>query len=382
MQFWFLLITIFYTILTTPYHFYPAEVRCSVGLFRELEISSRYQLYLINVVYGGIVSAVILLFENRHRHLVPSTETFFKTNRIHRFFLALLNFVIGSSNFWSIFLQDVDQERQKLEWLKLVPCPTELYFDSCSSAFLRNPSVWNNVILVSSLIVPIQIVFFIAHIGITNTIPVVLQEESQEELKLKNLEILPCPMDLYFDSCSFASSKKITGWSILAYATNVIFTLEIAFFIIHCWICLRRSQLMETFSERTKRLQVAFFRAAIAQVAAPLIVLFVPFIMLFYLIATSSNLQEFIQALWYVLNKKEPNSTNIVFCSFCKCCRGNYILAGLINICVLFIPANSAFSTISLLIYNAAYRKFIVGLWRVIPMTENSLNRIAVASSV
>ncbi|UMM13658.1 hypothetical protein L5515_001821 [Caenorhabditis briggsae] len=103
---------------------------------------------------------------------------------------------------------------------------------------------------------------------------------------------------------------------------------------------------METFSERTKRLQVAFFRAAIAQVAAPLIVLFVPFIMLFYLIATSSNLQ------------------------------------GLINICVLFIPANSAFSTISLLIYNAAYRKFIVGLWRVIPMTESSLNRIAVASSV
>ncbi|KAF1770912.1 hypothetical protein GCK72_002736 [Caenorhabditis remanei] len=77
MQFWFLILTIFYTILTTPYHFYPAEVRCSVGFFRDFGISSRYQVYLINLVYGGIVSAVILLFENRHRHLVPSTDIFY-----------------------------------------------------------------------------------------------------------------------------------------------------------------------------------------------------------------------------------------------------------------------------------------------------------------
>lgn len=118
-----------------------------------------------------------------------------------------------------------------------------------------------------------------------------LQDDSQEYLKLKNLEVVPCPMELYFDSCSFASSKKITGWSILAYSTNIIVTIEIAFFIIHSFLCLRKSQVVDTFSVRTKQLQIAFFRAAIAQVAAPLLVLFVPFIMLGYILVTSANLQ-------------------------------------------------------------------------------------------
>uniref|UniRef100_A0A1I7UXP8 ABC transporter permease n=1 Tax=Caenorhabditis tropicalis TaxID=1561998 RepID=A0A1I7UXP8_9PELO len=61
--------------------------------------------------------------------------------------------------------------------------------------------------------------------------------------------------------------------------------------MIHSFYCLRKSQLIDTFSARTKRLQVAFFRAAIAQTAAPIIVLFVPFIMLGYLLMTKANLQ-------------------------------------------------------------------------------------------
>ncbi|KAF1770913.1 hypothetical protein GCK72_002737 [Caenorhabditis remanei] len=276
LQFWFLLLSIFYSILTTPIHFFPAQVRCSIGFLRERGVGPLFQVIVVHFVYAGIVSAVVLLFENRHRHLAPTTDFSYRIHKSPRILLGILNFSVG----------------------------------------------------------------------ITNTIPVVLQEETQEFLKLKYLAVLPCPMDLYFDVCSFAQSKRITGWSLLAYSTNVLVTVEIAFFITHCFFCLRKSQLVDTFSVRTKRLQVAFFKAAIAQVAAPLVVLFLPFIMLFYLLAMSANLQ------------------------------------GLINICVLFIPANSAFSTISLLYFNAAYRKFIKGLIQVPALMEISNNRVAVASSV
>ncbi|ULU12712.1 hypothetical protein L3Y34_015750 [Caenorhabditis briggsae] len=95
MQFWFLMITIFYTILTTPYHFYPAEVRCSVGLFHELGISSRYQLYLINVVYG-LINACILFIPS---HSVFSTAALIIFNVPYRVFVKkMLNMGTDTTN--------------------------------------------------------------------------------------------------------------------------------------------------------------------------------------------------------------------------------------------------------------------------------------------
>ncbi|EFP12738.1 CRE-SRH-49 protein [Caenorhabditis remanei] len=273
MQFWFLILTIFYTILTTPYHFYPAEVRCSVGLFRDLGISSRYQVYLINLVYGGIVSAVILLFENRHRHLVPSTDIFYNIKGFHRFFLGFFNFFVGSSNLWSVMLQDANQETLKLEYLKILPCPTELYFDSCSSAVERNPNIWNLGLLITSILIPIQVIFF----------------------------------------------------------------------IIHSFMYLRKSQNINSFSKRTKKLQKAFFRAGIAQVASPISVLIIPLALLIYIMGTRQY------------------------------------LPGLINICILFIPSHSVFSTFAIIIFNVPYRNYvkkILGIGQ-----DNSISRVAIVSS-
>ncbi|CAL2028988.1 unnamed protein product [Caenorhabditis brenneri] len=268
--------TVFYSLLTTPFQFYPAQVRCSIGILHHLNISSQYQMCIVHFVYSGIATAVIALFENRHKHLVPSADSIYNINNSHRFLIALWNFSAG----------------------------------------------------------------------LTNSMPVIMQNESQEQLKLTYLKILPCPISLYFDSCAFAVVKKVDSWSILAYGSNVLIGIEIAFLIGHSFMYLRKSQLISTFSVRTKRLQKAFFKAALAQASAPILVLVVPIFLLAYVNSTNTYLQ------------------------------------GLINICILFIPANSVLSTASLLIFNAPYRTFLKQLFVSKRIAEQSTSRIAVTSSV
>lgn len=216
----FTVLTIFYTILTTPYHFFPASVRCSVGLFRDMNISSTYQLLLINIVTGGIVSAVILLFENRHKHLVPPTDIFYKINGVHRLILGIFNFLLGSLGAWTIFLQDGNQELVKMEYLKLVPCPTKLYFDECSVAIPSAKNIWALGVGPAGCLIPIQVIFFISH----------------------------------------------------------------------SLMYLRKIQNINTFSKRTKKLQKSFFRAGIAQVTSPILVIVVPLFLLTYILITKQYL--------------------------------------------------------------------------------------------
>ncbi|EFP12605.1 CRE-SRH-50 protein [Caenorhabditis remanei] len=276
LQFWFLMLTVFYSLLTTPFQFYPAQVRCSIGLLHHLNISSQYQMCIVHFVYSGIATSVIALFENRHKHLVPSTDIFYRINNFHRILIGILNFSAG----------------------------------------------------------------------LTNSMPVLMQDESQELLKLKYLEVLPCPINLYFDSCSFAVVKKADIWSTLAYSSNLLIAIEIIFLVVHSYMYLRKSQLITTFSARTKQLQKAFFKAAIAQASAPIFVLVVPIFLLAYVYSTGAYLQ------------------------------------GLINICILFIPANSVLSTASLLIFNAPYRNFLKQLLVSRTAPEVSSSRVAAISSV
>ncbi|CAL2028989.1 unnamed protein product [Caenorhabditis brenneri] len=173
-----------------------------------------------------------------------------------------------------------------------------------------------------------------------------MQDEDQETLKLEYLKLVPCPTELYFNNCSSAVHREPTIWNTGIALATLLVPGQIIFFIGHSLIYVRKSENINTFSKRTKKLQKAFFRAGIAQVSSPISVLIVPLILLSYILITKQY------------------------------------LPGLINICVLIIPANSAFSTISLLIFNAAYRNFIKGLLKVIPIAENSTNRVAVASSI
>lgn len=215
------MLTTFYSLLTTPFQFYPAQVRCYIGLFKYLDISSQYQMCIVHFVYSGIATAAIALFENRHKHLVPSTDVFYQIRDQHRILIGIFNFFAGA----------------------------------------------------------------------TNSIPVLLQEESQELLKLKYLEILPCPIDLYFNSCSFAVVKQFDIWSGLAYFTNIMIAIEIIFLIVHSFIYLRKSQMVSTFSVRTKQLQKAFFKAALAQASSPILVLAVPVFLVAYVNSTRYYLQ-------------------------------------------------------------------------------------------
>ena len=222
------MLTVFYSLLTTPFQFYPAQVRCSIGLLHHLNISSQYQMCIVHFVYSGIATSVIALFENRHKHLVPSTDIFYRINNFHRILIGILNFSAG----------------------------------------------------------------------LTNSMPVLMQDESQELLKLKYLEVLPCPINLYFDSCSFAVVKKADIWSTLAYSSNLLIAIEIIFLVVHSYMYLRKSQLITTFSARTKQLQKAFFKAAIAQASAPIFVLVVPIFLLAYVFSTGAYLQGKVFQVW------------------------------------------------------------------------------------
>ncbi|CCD64180.1 Serpentine Receptor, class H [Caenorhabditis elegans] len=275
LQFWFTVLTIFYTILTTPYHFFPASVRCSVGLFRDMNISSTYQLLLINIVTGGIVSAVILLFENRHKHLVPPTDIFYKINGVHRLILGIFNFLLGSLGAWTIFLQDGNQELVKMEYLKLVPCPTKLYFDECSVAIPSAKNIWALGVGPAGCLIPIQVIFFISH----------------------------------------------------------------------SLMYLRKIQNINTFSKRTKKLQKSFFRAGIAQVTSPILVIVVPLFLLTYILITKQY------------------------------------LPGAMNICILCIPSHSALSTGSLILFNVPYRDFVRHKFKITANSVQRNSRVAIVSS-
>ncbi|CAI2317924.1 unnamed protein product [Caenorhabditis sp. 36 PRJEB53466] len=263
LHFWFLMLTTCYTLLTTPYRFYPAEVRCSVGLFRSLGIRSEYQVMSVQFVYGGIVSAVIMLFENRHQHLVPPTDIFYHIRDTHRIVLGVLNFFLGSANF----------------------LPALMHF--------------------------------------------VLSEDRQEQLKLAYLQLVPCPTELYFDACSVAYDPSTNVWSVVAAAANWTSVVQLIFFIAHSFWYLRKARQMNTFSDRTKRLQKAFFTAALAQVSAPICVIAAPLAVLSYVMASGQYLQ------------------------------------GLINVCILAIPAHSLFSTAALLYFITPYRTFVKSLLRI-----------------
>ncbi|EFP12741.1 hypothetical protein CRE_29643 [Caenorhabditis remanei] len=272
LHFWLLLLTICYTLLTTPYYFFPVQVRYSLGLFRFISMKNQHQHYIVSCIYGGILVSVLMMFENRHRQLVPPNDLFYKLRNSHRVFLVILNFCCGSAGSLPIFMEDLS---------------------------------------------------------------------NQEQMKLKYLEEIPCPTEIYFDPHAFALGNSTNIYTAIALIFNLIGAVQLFFFIIHSTMYLRKIQLIQTFSIRTKRIQKSFFKSALAQVASPISVLLVPLMLLTYVRITRQYLQ------------------------------------GLTNICILSIPAHSIFSTASLLIFNAPYRKFTKDLFR---LSEYPSNRVVVPS--
>uniref|UniRef100_A0A1I7UXP7 7TM_GPCR_Srx domain-containing protein n=1 Tax=Caenorhabditis tropicalis TaxID=1561998 RepID=A0A1I7UXP7_9PELO len=163
-----------------------------------------------------------MMFENRHKHLVPPNDVFYKIRDRHRILLAILNFCCGCSGCLPLLME---------------------------------PSL------------------------------------PQEETKLQYLEEIPCPTEIYFDSCSFALPNTTNKWTFISSILNFIGAFQLIFFIVHSSIYLRKTQLIRTFSIRTKRIQKAFFQSALAQVASPISVLLVPLFLLAYVKITRQYLQ-------------------------------------------------------------------------------------------
>ncbi|CAI2317874.1 unnamed protein product [Caenorhabditis sp. 36 PRJEB53466] len=280
LHFWFLMLTTCYTLLATTYAFYPAQVRCSVGFLSHLRISSEYQFILITFVYIGLSTSIIMLFENRHKHLVPPTDIFYRIHDTHRIVLGVLNFCLGSTTY----------------------LPT-----------------------------------------LVTTVLATDRQQRQEQLKLAYLAVVPCPTALFFDPCSVAYDTSRTIWSIMANVCSGITSTQLLFFIVHSVWYLRKFRKMDNFSERTKHMQKAFFVASLVQVTAPICVIAGPLMMLTYIMTTGRYQQ------------------------------------GLINVCILAIPAHSLFSTAALLYFIAPYRKFVKRLLRI---EEESNTRMNMVSSV
>ncbi|CAI2317886.1 unnamed protein product [Caenorhabditis sp. 36 PRJEB53466] len=227
LHFWFLMLSTCYTLLTTTYTFYPAQVRCPIGVLRHLGISSEYQFGLTNFAYIGLATSIIMLFENRHQHLVPPTDIFYRIHDTHRALLGLLNFIVGSGNYLPTLVA------------------TALATD---------------------------------------------RQQRQEQLKLAYLAWVPCPTPLYFNSCAVALDLSATFWNIVAFIVKTLIFSQMAFFIAHSFWYLRKSRKMDAFSDRTKRIQQAFFGAALAQVVAPICAIAAPLTIFTYVTATKQYL--------------------------------------------------------------------------------------------
>ncbi|CAP23730.2 Protein CBR-SRH-44 [Caenorhabditis briggsae] len=211
--------------LVCPYMFFPVLVGISVGVFSWISVPVWIQVFCAQVGLGGLATAIVMLFENRHNTLVRGRfkieaewirYTFYAINGIYALLFLL-----------PVYFQIPDPEWAKPILLKVV-CELSGFF-----SIFRNP-----------------------------------------------FQILPCPHPSYFQNNVFVFSMEISAVTGTAGIFLLFFLAEVFILCIHSSYFLL--SLKTHMSPATQKLQIKFFVDMIFQVSIPVAVIVLPMTYCFY----------------------------------------------------------------------------------------------------
>ncbi|CAO4376474.1 unnamed protein product [Caenorhabditis nigoni] len=139
-HFWSSFLDLLVSSLMTPYIFFPAMCGITVGLLSWLHVPIIVQVFLAQCGLAGVGVSLVIIFENRHN--VVATDRFVITRKSSRILFYALNCVYGIFFMTPTYFSLPDQEKAKLELLKIVPCPTPVYFEPNVFVLMDHQGRW------------------------------------------------------------------------------------------------------------------------------------------------------------------------------------------------------------------------------------------------
>uniref|UniRef100_A0A1I7T8B5 Serpentine Receptor, class H n=1 Tax=Caenorhabditis tropicalis TaxID=1561998 RepID=A0A1I7T8B5_9PELO len=128
MHIWTSVLDLLVSSLLTPYMFLPAMCGITVGILSWLGVPIVVQVFLAQCGLAGVGVSLVIVFENRHN--VVATDRFVIKGKAARIVFYSLNCIYGCLFMTPTYFSIPDQEKTKVELLKIIPCPTPLYFES------------------------------------------------------------------------------------------------------------------------------------------------------------------------------------------------------------------------------------------------------------
>ncbi|CAL2042968.1 unnamed protein product [Caenorhabditis brenneri] len=128
LHFWTSFLDLLVSSMLTPYIFFPAMCGITVGIFSWLQMPIIFQVFLAQCGLAGVGVSLVIIFENRHN--VVATDRFIITRKASRILFYVLNFGYGCVFMTPTYFSIPDQEKTRVELLKIIPCPTPIYFES------------------------------------------------------------------------------------------------------------------------------------------------------------------------------------------------------------------------------------------------------------
>ncbi|CAB3396638.1 unnamed protein product [Caenorhabditis bovis] len=127
LQIWNTVTDLAFGFLVTPIAFVPCNSGAVLGLLRLFQVPLWLQIFSGQIPLTNTAVAIILLFENRYSAIV---QTKYKMTRpTTRLLYQALCYMYSCFVLLPLIFFDLDQEKAKLECLRVIPCPIELFFE-------------------------------------------------------------------------------------------------------------------------------------------------------------------------------------------------------------------------------------------------------------
>ncbi|CAP22788.1 LOW QUALITY PROTEIN: Protein CBG01453, partial [Caenorhabditis briggsae] len=137
-HFWSSFLDLLVSFLLTPYIFFPAMCGITNGLLSWLHVPIIVQVFLAQwKCILGVGVSLVIIFESRH-----NVDRFVITRKSSRILFYALNCVYGIFFMTPTYFSLPDQEKAKLELLKIVPCPTPVYFEPNVFVLMDHQGRW------------------------------------------------------------------------------------------------------------------------------------------------------------------------------------------------------------------------------------------------